>query len=562
MRSSSMAVTRRLSLQTLSLHGRLLLVIAVALLPVVLLAVAGLVALGRQQNAQAQRALVERARAIGSAVDLELFNSIETLKVLALSERLDSGELARFHAQARSSAEGHAGWDGIILADAAGTRLLNTRVPYGAPFPGGAEVIEKDSFDAVIATRQPSIGNIALGPGGRPRFAVRVPVVRGGELRYVLTAFVKPDLMLEILARQKVPSESVSTVFDTNLTVVARSRNHEHWVTAPLSGTLVRMMSGADEGSGLTSTLEGQQVYSAFARSPRSSWGVALGVPKETIDAPIWRSYALSGAGLLLSLALGVMASAWLARRVARELQKASTELEASNKELEAFSYSVSHDLRGPVRAIDGFSSLLLQDHADSLSAEGRRYLETVRANAKQMGQLIDDLLAFARLARQEIARRRFDPRPLVDECVEKLRAQTGNPAAECVAGALPACDADPGLVRQVFMNLIGNAFKYSAKAARPRVEIGCERREGEDAYFVRDNGVGFDMKYAGKLFGVFQRLHSNEEFEGTGVGLAIVQRIVQRHGGRIWAQAAPGEGATFYFTLARPVKSGASQDG
>jgi signal transduction histidine kinase len=557
-----MAVARRFplrafSLQALSLHGRLLLVIAVALLPVVMLAVVSLVALGRQQSAQAQQGLVERARAIGSAVDLELFNSIEALRVLALSDRLDSHDLGRFHAQAAASADAHTGWDGVILADAGGKRLLNTRVPYGAPFPGGDAVIEKESFGSVLSTRQPSIGNILRGPGGRPRFAIRVPVVRGGELRYVVTAFVKPDLMIDILARQKVPSASVSTVFDAKLTVVARSRNHEEFVGMPLSGSLRRMMDAADEGAGPSSTLEGQKVYTAFARSGRSSWGVALGVPREVVDGPIWRSYALSGAGLLLSLALGVIASAWLARRIARQLQKASAALEASNKELEAFSYSVSHDLRGPVRAIDGYSSMLLLDHADALPAEGKRYLETVRSNAKQMGQLIDDLLAFAHLARQELGRQRFYPRRLVDECFEKLRAQTGDTAVECVAGALPVCEADPALVRQVFMNLIGNAFKYSSKAEHPRVEVGCERHGAENAYFVRDNGVGFDMKYAGKLFGVFQRLHRQEEFEGTGVGLAIVQRIVQRHGGRVWAQAAPGEGATFYFTLTEPNGSG-----
>jgi signal transduction histidine kinase len=552
-----MAVARRFSLQGLSLHGRLLLVIAVALLPLVLLAIAGLVALGRQQSAQAQQALIERARAIGSAVDLELFNSIEALKVLALSDRLDARDLARFHTQAAASAEARSGWDGIILADAGGKRLLNTRVRYGAPLPGGTTVIEKESFGSVLATRAPAIGNIAPGPGGRPRFAVRVPVVRDGELRYVLTAFMKPDLMLEILARQKVPPESVSTVFDAGLTVVARSRNHEQFVASPVSGTLLRLAGDANEGAGLTSTLEGQKVYSAFARSARSSWGVALGVPKEVVDGPIWRSYMLPAAGLLLSLALGVIASAWLARRIARQLQKASAAMEASNKELEAFSYSVSHDLRGPVRAIDGFSSLLLLDYADALPAEGKRYLETVRANAKQMGQLIDDLLSFAQLARREIGRQRFDPRPLVEECFEKLRAQTGNEAVECVAGALPVCEADPALLRQVFMNLIGNAFKYSAKTERPRVEVGCERHGAEDAYFVRDNGVGFDMKYAGKLFGVFQRLHRQEEFEGTGVGLAIVQRIVQRHGGRVWAQATPGEGATFYFTLGESAARG-----
>jgi signal transduction histidine kinase len=553
-----MAVARRfslraLSLQALSLHGRLLLVIAVALLPVVLLAVAGLLALGLQQQAQAPQALVERSRAIASAVELELFNSVEALKILALSDRLRAGDLRRFHAEARASVVARADWDGIILVDASGNRLLNTRFPYGAPLPGGPAVIEKDSFDTAVATHKPSIGRVARGPGMQPRFPIRVPVEHGGELRYVLTAVVKPDVMQEILARQKLPPESVSSVFDSSLTIVARSRNHEQFVGNRLSDSLIRVMGAADEGWARTATLEGEKVYSAFARSARSRWGIALGVPREVVDGPIWRSYALSGAGLLLSLALGVIASAWLARRIARQLQKASAALEASNRELEAFSYSVSHDLRGPVRAIDGYSSMLLLDYADQLPPEGKRYLETVRSNAKQMGQLIDDLLAFARLARQEIGRHRFYPRPLVDECFEKLRAQTGNTAVECVAGALPACEADPALVRQVFMNLIGNAFKYSGKVERPRIEVGTERHGGEVAYFVRDNGVGFDMKYASKLFGVFQRLHRQEEFEGTGVGLAIVQRIVQRHGGRVWARAAPGEGATFYFTLAEP---------
>jgi signal transduction histidine kinase len=550
-----MSALRRFSLQALSLHTRLLIVGAVALLPVVVLAVAGLLALGRQQHAHAQQALVERARAIASAVDLELFNSVEALKILALSDRLGTGDLARFHAEARTAVTARSDWDGIILVDLSGKRLLNTRIAYGAPLPGGAPVVEKDSFDAVIATRKPSIGGIARGPGGNPRFPVRVPVERGAELRYILTAFVKPDLMREILARQKVPPESVSTVFDSRLTIVARSRNHDQYVDNKVSDSLVLLMGAADEGWGRTRALEGQQVYSAFARSARSSWGVALGVPKEAVDAPIWRSYALSAAGFVLSLALGVLASAWLARRIAGQLQKANAELAASNQELEAFSYSVSHDLRAPVRAIDGFSSMLLQDYAGSLDTEGRRYLETVRSNAKQMGRLIDDLLSFARLARQDLARRQFESKTLVEECVEKLRAESGG-RTQFVVGALPACRADPALLRQVLLNLIGNAVKYSGKAEHPRVEIGSERRDGEDVYYVRDNGAGFDMKYTDKLFRVFQRLHGSEDFEGTGVGLAIVQRIIQRHGGRVWAQAEPGKGATFYFTLTEPAGS------
>ena len=540
------------ALRRLSLRTQLLLVVAVALLPVVVLAISGVVALGRQQHAQALQALVERARAIASAVDLELFNSIEALKILALSERLTGSDLRRFHAAALAAVGARGDWVGIILIDRSGNRLLDTRVAYGAPLPGGASVVERESFDAVLAGRAPGIGRIARGPGGQARFAVRVPVLRGGEPRYVLTAVVQPDLLVEILTRQKVPAQSVSTIFDSHLTIVARSRNHEQYVGTQVSDSLGRLMGTSAEGWGTTRTLDGQNVYAAFSRSARSAWGVAIGVPKEALDAPVWRSYALSAAGVLLSIVLGVLAAAWLARRIALRLERSSAALEASNKELEAFSYSVSHDLRAPVRAIDGFSSLL-QEEAGSLSDEGRRYLQMVRASAKQMGKLIDDLLRFARLSREGLARRRFEMQPLVEECIAKLRADLGGRSIECTVGKLPACEGDPALLRQVLLNLIGNAFKYTSRTASARVEIGCLSQGAQQVFYVRDNGVGFDMKYAGKLFGVFQRLHRSTEFEGTGVGLAIVQRIVQRHGGRIWAQAEPGKGATFYFTLAAP---------
>ena len=534
----------------LSLRTRLLLVVAIALLPVAALAIVGLLFLGRQQHAQAQQGLVEKARALTSAVDIELSNSVEALKILALSASLDSGDLRRFHVEARKAATARADWDGVALVDRSGNRLLYSAQAYGAPLPGGAAVVDRDSFDATLAGGVPSIGGIARGPGGRDRFAVRVPVLRAGEVRYVLTAVVKPDVMLEILTQQKLPPESVTSVFDASMKIVARSRNHDEFVGKPVSTSLMELIGGAQEGWGLTRTLESQEVYSAFSRSPRSAWSVAIGIPRSAVDGPIWRSYALWAAGLALSLGLGVLVSAWLARRVAGQLQRAHAELEASNSELEAFSYSVSHDLRAPVRAIDGFSRILLEEHAGALPAEGRRQLNIVSQKAKQMGKLIDDLLVFAQLARHAVARQRLQPRALVEECVEKLRSESAGSAARCEIGELPECDADPSLLRQVLLNLIGNAFKYSAKAQAPRVEVGCERRGGEDVFYVSDNGVGFDMKYAGKLFGVFQRLHGTDEFEGTGVGLAIVQRIVQRHGGRIWAHAEPGKGATFYFTI------------
>jgi signal transduction histidine kinase len=221
--------------------------------------------------------------------------------------------------------------------------------------------------------------------------------------------------------------------------------------------------------------------------------------------------------------------------------------LEAANRELESFSYSVSHDLRAPLRAIDGYARMLEEDYAGRLDAEGRRLIEVVRGNASKMGQLIDDLLAFSRLGRQELLKQRIDMTALAREVVQELAP---GPRARIELADLPAAAADRALLKQAWLNLVGNALKYSAKRPDPCIELGARREAQATVYWIRDNGVGFDMRYAEKLFGVFQRLHSSEEFPGTGVGLAIVQRVVQRHGGRVWAEGRPGEGATFYFSL------------
>jgi PAS domain S-box-containing protein len=234
-----------------------------------------------------------------------------------------------------------------------------------------------------------------------------------------------------------------------------------------------------------------------------------------------------------------------LERRVAERTE----ELELANRELEAFSYSVSHDLREPLRAVNGFSEALLEDFGAELPAEGRRFVDNIRNGAMRMGRLIDDLLAFSRLSRQPLRRRSVDVRSLVEGCVNLVKPAESK--ATLSIGELPDCDADPGLLEQVFTNLISNAFKYSRNREAPLVNVEARRDEaGSVVYLVRDNGTGFDMKYADKLFKVFQRLHRSAEFEGTGVGLAVVHRIVVRHGGRIWAESAPEQGATFFFTL------------
>lgn len=264
-----------------------------------------------------------------------------------------------------------------------------------------------------------------------------------------------------------------------------------------------------------------------------------------------------NGPGGRIFLAIEDVTEKYQAREEATRLrEELEDRVRQRTAELEAFSYSVSHDLRSPLRALDGFARILLEEYAAGLPPEGQEYVRDIRRNARKMGQLVDDLLAFSRLGRQAVQRRRIDPAALVGEILEELRPEQVSRRIEVVVGDLPTCHADPALLRQVWANLLGNAFKYTRRHDPARVEVGCEARDGERVYFVRDNGAGFDMRYAGKLFGVFQRLHTAAEYDGTGVGLAIVQRIVHGHGGRVWAEAAVNRGATFHFTLPDPAEA------
>jgi signal transduction histidine kinase len=239
-----------------------------------------------------------------------------------------------------------------------------------------------------------------------------------------------------------------------------------------------------------------------------------------------------------------------LRQTMAEVLERKTIELQTSNKELESFSYSVSHDLRSPLRAIDSFALMLEEDYAAKLDEEGHRYINVIREGAQRMGRLIDDLLSLSRMGREPINAVSIDPRVGAQRAMkEVLVAHAGTPP-ELLMHKLPLACGDAALLHHVWVNLIGNAVKYSSKSAAPRIEIGGCIHGGEAVYFVKDNGAGFDMRYADKLFRVFQRLHGADEFPGSGVGLAIVQRIITRHGGRVWGESEPEHGAKFYFTL------------
>ena len=242
------------------------------------------------------------------------------------------------------------------------------------------------------------------------------------------------------------------------------------------------------------------------------------------------------------------MAAQLLARRRAEEA--ATAELTRANKELDAFAYSVSHDLRSPLRSIDGFSQAMLEDYDERLDDQGREYLRRVRAASQRMGQLIDDLLKLSRVARTEMRRETVDLSRLAEEVAADLKMRQPDRAVEVIIQPGLAAQGDAPLLRVALENLLGNAWKFTQNAAQARIEVGAAALEGRTTYFVRDNGAGFDMTYAGRLFGAFQRLHTNTEFPGTGIGLATVQRIVHRHGGTVRAEGEVGKGAAFYFTL------------
>lgn len=239
-----------------------------------------------------------------------------------------------------------------------------------------------------------------------------------------------------------------------------------------------------------------------------------------------------------------------LAERMTRDLQKSYDQLQQAHAEMESFSYSVSHDLRAPLRSIDGFSYALLEEEGNQLDATGKDYLRRIRAASQRMSALIDAMLGLARLSRSELRRQDVNLSAKAREIAERLQQMQPERRVEVIIEEDVLAHADAQLIRSALENLLGNAWKFTGKTSAARIEFGTLKRDDETVYFVKDNGVGFDMAYAGKLFGPFQRLHTSEEFDGTGIGLATVHRIISRHGGRVWAESAVGEGAIFYFTL------------
>jgi signal transduction histidine kinase len=480
---------------------------------------------------------------------------------------------------------------GVELWDPAGARLLATGASFDAPSGAAADDYRRELQDGtpVIGRLRNENGALVYAVGGRL-------IVDGQPLGYVVER-----------RRASNPSQTEQTLellaglIGDQASIIVGNRDGGTWTD----------LSGAVTGVPIVSADAGRMIEYARPGTPRlfawalpidaTPWIVAVEFPREAILRPADRLIRRASAIAALLLSLAALAGWAFSRRITtplrrvtaaaealadsrhaphididrfdeigrlaesfntmaenveraraeleRRVEQRTAELTAANLELESFSYSVSHDLRAPLRAIAGFVQILEEDHAAAFDDDARKAFERIKVNARRMGDLIDDLLEFSRIARAPLARERVDMTALARAAADEAVAMAGRPV-EVTLGLLPPAHAEPALVAQVYANLLSNAVKFTSRRPEPRITIGASTGGNGTVYFVRDNGAGFDPEYAHKLFGVFQRLHRSSEFEGTGVGLAIVQRIVLRHGGRVWAEGAVDQGATFYFTI------------
>jgi len=464
----------------------------------------------------------------------------------------------------------------LFLADVDGALMAD--VPE---LPGirRANVAHRDWYQGVRSDWRPHVSSVyrRVPVPQLNVFAVAVPIrAVDGSVLGILVLQVRVDTFFEWAKRVDTGTEGFVYVVDSKGQLAFDSKSKDLETIRDFSGVpAVQRLRRGEQGVEIAyDPLEREDIISAYAPVAGYGWGVVTRQSTRSSAAFEAKNEQLN---LLLTaygltLALCVLATYLASRimlqrrqvaedhRIKAELEHAVTErtaqLEAINKELEGFSYSVSHDLRSPLRAIDGFSRIVMEDYGGKFDDEGRRLLGVIRDSSQKMGQLIDDLLEFSRLGRKPLATAEIDMTRLVEEVTGDLHMPGGKPTG-LVLGALPPASGDPTLVKQVWVNLLGNAVKFSSKREQAVIEVSGRENGAESIYCVKDNGAGFDMKYSDKLFGVFQRLHSAQEFDGTGVGLAIVQRVVARHGGRVWAEGEVNKGAAFFFSLPKGRQDG-----
>jgi signal transduction histidine kinase len=589
-----------------SLRARLALVVAVSFVPAVLAILHDHIGREQQELLEASRQAEVSVRVAAETYEGRFESARQVLIALSQVEKIQSGDRKSCERTLAKYLTNYPHLDNLGVAKADGSLWASA-----LPFTGPTHVGDRAYFQRVMESGRFSVGDYQSGRFTKdPTIVCAQPIVNSeGKIDRVV--FVAFDLQfLSPLIDDRVYHMGARlALVDRNGTVLGSSQSSDLGQTHPFSG-------GDSLPGSVASFRSGDRLCSiAPVRTrPLSGLRVIMDIHLDDLFRMArWRLYknlgwlafslliaaALCGrvggyfitrhvhsllattgqlragnlsartgigvqSGELADLARAIDTMAEGLERRNKELEEArqnlenkvelrTRELEEANRQLESFGFSISHDLRAPLRAIDGFSQILLNEHASSLLPEGRRILGLVVKNSKHMAQLIDDLLAFSRLGRQEVVGIELNMGEMAREVYQDLTTPPLPRSIDVTIRPMPNARGDNAMVRQVWTNLIENALKYTSRLPHAVIEIGVEMINGETAYFVKDNGVGFDPHFAGKLFQVFQRLHGSSQFAGTGVGLAIVHRIVLKHGGRVWAESRPQEGATFYFSLRTP---------
>jgi len=572
------------------------------LVPMILFAAMVVALFGGQQRAAVERGAVETARALLNAVDESLDSSVKVLQSLAASRALDNGDLRAFHAEARRVVSSHPGWFNLVLLSPDGQQIVNTTREFGEPLP---RAWEPASVATVVTTREPVVGDVTFGKLiGQYAIPVRVPVIRRGTLVYVLTASVKPASLFEVLRRQRIPGDWVTSAFDRKKTIAARTRSDEQFVGKLVSPEFVTLLDrSGPEGWAITHTLEGAPVYTAFARSPVTGWGIGIGIPKASVDAPLYQSLGtVVGGGVALVLVALLLATI-IGRRIttpmatlssaaeafgegggmtetvpatvrevedvrrafvdaAALVEKRAAEAEEANRAKDEFLAVVSHELRTPLNAVYGWARMLQSGQLDEASAA--RALDVIVRQANAQVQLIDDLLDVSRVITGKM---RLDIRTVELETVIESALDAVRPAATAKGIGLEAAldpragaiTGDPDRLQQVVWNLVMNAVKFTPRGGR--VAVGLERVNSHVKVSVSDTGRGIDAALLPFIFDRFRQADSSttRAHAGLGLGLALARHLVELHGGTLSAQSGgAGKGATFVVTLPLAQANGA----
>jgi signal transduction histidine kinase/ActR/RegA family two-component response regulator len=589
------------------LRRRLLLLAAAGLVPVVIMSGVGLYALARQQRTQAERIGLELARALATAVDAELRSSVSVLQSLATTVEIDPKNLTAFRQEVQPVLETQPTWAALFLADPSGHRLVDTRFPLDATLP---TVFETASFERVVRTRAATVGGLARGADGVMLFAVRAPVLRAGRVEYVLTALVKPDGILNVITRQRVPRDWIISIFDANGLRVARSRSHAETLGGRASESLQTLMAtSADEGVGQTTDLEGGRNYASFSRLGDYGWTVAPGIAAGFVEGVTYRSLAIYGSGILLSVVLGLLGTMAVARSVnrpmealrgmakamgrrepapsistpiqeihdvadaliaaARERTSAETErehllrreqdaratAEAASRAKDEFLAVLSHELRTPLNAVYGWARLLQSGQVRD--QEATRAIDAIVRNANAQVQLIDDLLDVSRVisGKMRLEVQPVDLRAVIESALDGVRpaAESKGIRIQTVLDPTAPIAGDPNRLQQVVWNLLMNAVKFTPKGGR--VQIHLQRVNSHVEIVVSDTGQGIAPHILPSIFDRFTQADSSSTraHSGLGLGLALVKHLVELHGGSVTARS-PGEGAGATFVVALPL--------